>query len=154
MYYLLRRMICWRQCINIDAFSSENLNNLGFIQIQTYLILWHVMCAYCSCTGIDGGECGIFPVSQSTGTEHIMSFWQTSTSGTPSSSISFKTPWIRATVSMVEWSLSVTFHSQGIYFAPFWEGGGAFVVEGKPVTTLQRNRNQVWFYWGGVEFGR
>jgi len=57
-------------------FHRENLNNLGFIQIQTYSILWHKMWAYCSCKGIDGGECGIFPVSDwplhSTGTEHIM----------------------------------------------------------------------------------
>ena len=57
-------------------FHQENLNNLGFIQIQTYSILWHKMWAYCSCKGIDGGECGIFPVLDwplhSTGTEQIM----------------------------------------------------------------------------------
>ena len=62
---------------NLVFFHQENLNNLGFIQIQTYSILWHKMWAYCSRTGIEGGECGIFPVldwpfAQHTGTEHIM----------------------------------------------------------------------------------
>ena len=57
-------------------FHQENISNLGFIQIQTYPILWHKMWAYCSCTGIDGESVAFFlfqiDLLHSTEIEHVM----------------------------------------------------------------------------------